>query len=129
MNLSNGYETKIGEGGARLSTGERQLISFARALSANPQIFIMDEATSSIDTETQAIIQSSMQKIFDGRISFVIAHRLSTIRSADRILYIEKGRIIESGNHTELMEKGGRYHRLYPKQFRRERFDRELEAG
>jgi len=129
MHLSDGYDTKIGEGGARLSTGERQLISFARALIAEPQIFIMDEATSSIDTETEAIIQSSMQKIFAGRISFVIAHRLSTIRSADRILYIEKGRIVESGNHSELMEKRGRYHRLYLKQFRRERFNRELEAG
>jgi len=129
MNLSDGYNTKIGEGGARLSTGERQLISFARALIADPQIFIMDEATSSIDTETEAIIQSSMQRIFEGRISFVIAHRLSTIRSADRILYIEKGRIVESGNHAELMEKRGRYHRLYLKQFRRERFNRELEVG
>ncbi len=128
-NLTDGYDTKIGEGGARLSTEERQLISFARALIANPQIFIMDEATSSLDTETEAIIQSSMQKIFDGRISFVIAHRLSTIRSADRILYIGKGRIVESGNHTELMEKRGRYHRLYLKQFRREQFNRELEAG
>lgn len=127
--LENGYDTKIGEGGARLSTGERQLISFARALIADPQIFIMDEATSSIDTETEVLIQSGMQKIFTGRINFVIAHRLSTIRSADQILYINKGKIAESGSHESLMEQRGLYYELYLKQFRRESIHRELEAG
>ncbi len=129
LKLENGYDTKIGEGGAMLSTGERQLVSFARALIADPQIFIMDEATSSIDTETEALIQSGIQKIFTGRISFVIAHRLSTIRSADQILYIQNGKIAEQGSHTSLMEKRGLYHELYLKQFRRESVSRELEAS
>jgi len=127
--LENGYETVIGEGGARLSTGERQLISFARALLADPQIFIMDEATSSIDTETERLIQEGMHRIFDGRISFVIAHRLSTIRSADRILVIEKGKIVEQGTHEELIESEGHYRELYLTQFRHERIVQELEAG
>ncbi len=127
--LENGYDTKIGEGGARLSTGERQLISFARALVADPQIFIMDEATSSIDTETEMLIQKAMQKIFTGRINFVIAHRLSTIRSADEILYISKGKIAERGSHESLMNQRGLYYELYLKQFRRESIHRELEAG
>lgn len=129
LNLENGYDTKIGEGGARLSTGERQLISFARALIANPQIFIMDEATSSIDTETEVLIQRGMQRIFEGRISFVIAHRLSTIRSADQILYVSQGKIVESGSHQSLMANRGLYYNLYLKQFRRESIHRELEAG
>jgi len=127
--LEDGYDTIIGEGGARLSTGERQLISFARALIADPQIFIMDEATSSIDTETEVLIQNGMQRIFNGRISFVIAHRLSTIRSADQILYIQKGKIIESGSHDTLMDQRGPYYDLYLKQFRKESINRELEAG
>ncbi len=120
MKLENGYDTKIGEGGARLSTGERQLISFARALLADPQIFVMDEATSSIDTETEKLIQDGMQRVFDGRISFVIAHRLSTIRSADQILVIQKGEIEEQGTHEELLAKRGHYYELYVNQFRRE---------
>ena len=127
--LEDGYDTIIGEGGARLSTGERQLISFARALIADPQIFIVDEATSSIDTETEVLIQNGMQRIFNGRISFVIAHRLSTIRSADQILYIQKGKIIESGSHDTLMDQRGPYYDLYLKQFRKESINRELEAG
>ncbi len=127
--LENGYDTIIGEGGARLSTGERQLISFARALIADPQIFIMDEATSSIDTETEVLIQNGMQRIFNGRISFVIAHRLSTIRSADQILYINKGEIVESGSHEALMKQRGPYYELYLKQFRKESINRELEAS
>ncbi len=127
--LEKGYDTVIGEGGARLSTGERQLISFARALLADPQIFIMDEATSSIDTETEALIQNGMQRIFEGRISFVIAHRLSTIRSADQILFISKGKIEEQGTHDSLMNLKGKYFDLYLKQFRRESVSRELEAG
>ena len=119
--LENGYDTDVGEGGNRLSTGEKQLISFARALLANPRIFIMDEATSSIDTETEQLIQRGLKAIFHGRISFVIAHRLSTIRTADRILVIEKGRIIESGTHGELIAAKGHYEALYTHQFQQER--------
>ncbi len=129
MNLENGYDTVIGEGGARLSTGERQLISFARALLADPQIFVMDEATSSIDTETEKLIQDGMQRVFDGRISFVIAHRLSTIRSADQILVIQKGEIEEQGTHEELLAQRGHYYELYVNQFRREGEEQALEAG
>jgi ATP-binding cassette, subfamily B, bacterial len=119
--LENGYDTDVGEGGNRLSTGQKQLISFARALLANPRIFIMDEATSSIDTETEQLIQQGLQAIFHGRISFVIAHRLSTIRTADRILVIEKGKILESGTHEQLLTATGHYHALYTRQFRQER--------
>jgi ATP-binding cassette, subfamily B, bacterial len=119
--LENGYETDVGEGGNRLSTGQKQLVSFARALLANPRIFIMDEATSSIDTETEQLIQQGLKAMFHGRISFVIAHRLSTIRTADRILVIEKGRIIESGTHDDLLAARGHYHALYTRQFRQER--------
>lgn len=124
--LENGYATVIGEGGARLSTGERQLISFARALIADPQILIMDEATSSIDTETEKLIQDGMQRVFSGRISFVIAHRLSTIRSADQILVISKGKIEEHGNHRSLLALRGHYYQLYTSQFRREGLDQVL---
>ncbi|OUW16912.1 MAG: ABC transporter ATP-binding protein [Opitutales bacterium TMED158] len=127
--LKNGYDTTIGEGGARLSTGERQLISFARALIADPQIFIMDEATSSIDTETERLIQEGMHRIFEGRINFVIAHRLSTIRSADRILVIEKGTIVEQGTHETLLSKKGHYRDLYLTQFQNERIARALEPS
>lgn len=119
--LEKGYDTDVGEGGNRLSTGQKQLVSFARALLANPEIFIMDEATSSIDTETEQLIQQGLKAIFHGRISFVIAHRLSTIRTADRILVIEKGRIIESGTHGELLAAQGHYHALYTRQFQQER--------
>ncbi|RYD18435.1 MAG: ABC transporter ATP-binding protein [Verrucomicrobiaceae bacterium] len=130
--LENGYDTDVGEGGNRLSTGQKQLVSFARALLANPRIFIMDEATSSIDTETEQLIQQGLKAIFHGRISFVIAHRLSTIRTADRILVIEKGKIIESGTHGELLAKKGHYHALYTHQFQQEReadlFEKTVEA-
>lgn len=119
--LEHGYDTDVGEGGNRLSTGQKQLISFARALLADPQIFIMDEATSSIDTETERLIQQGLETIFEGRISFVIAHRLSTIRGADRILVIEKGRILESGSHRELMAAKGHYHGLYTRQLLQEK--------
>ncbi|MBK1882040.1 ABC transporter ATP-binding protein [Luteolibacter pohnpeiensis] len=118
--MENGYETDVGEGGNRLSTGQKQLVSFARALLANPRIFIMDEATSSIDTETEQLIQNGLKAIFHGRISFVVAHRLSTIRTADRILVIEKGRILESGNHDDLMVAKGHYYLLYTRQFEAE---------
>lgn len=126
--LENGYDTEIGEGGTKLSTGEKQLVSFARALLANPQVFIMDEATSSIDTETEHLIQEGLQTVFEGRISFVIAHRLSTIRSADTILVIQNGEIEESGNHTSLMAARGHYYDLYVKQFDKETFEKVLNA-
>ena len=119
--LEEGYDTNVGEGGSRLSTGQKQLVSFARALLANPKLFIMDEATSSIDTETEKLIQEGLEAIFEGRISFVIAHRLSTIRTADRILVIEKGKIVESGSHSELIARKGNYHALYTQQFSQER--------
>lgn len=110
--MEKGYDTDVGENGNRLSTGQKQLISFARALLARPSIFIMDEATSSIDTGTEQLIQKGLQTLFADRISFVIAHRLSTIQSASRILVIQSGRIVESGTHHELMRKKGVYHAL-----------------
>ncbi len=115
--LEDGYQTEVNERGSRLSVGQRQLISFARALLANPRILILDEATSSIDTKTEKALQKGLERLLEGRTSFVIAHRLSTIRSADRIFYIEAGRIIESGSHQELMALGGAYHQLYQAQF------------
>ena len=127
--LEAGYDSPVGEGGNRLSTGQRQLLSFARALLANPQLFVMDEATSSIDTETEQLIQRGLETIFSGRISFVIAHRLSTIRRADRILVITQGRIEESGTHEELLLRRGHYYELYTSQFRREREEAVLEAS
>jgi len=128
LQMENGYASEVGEGGNRLSTGQRQLLSFARALLANPQIFVMDEATSSIDTETEQLIQRGLETIFSGRISFVIAHRLSTIRRADRILVITKGRIEECGTHAELLQRRGHYYDLYTSQFRREREEAVLEG-
>jgi ATP-binding cassette, subfamily B, bacterial len=127
--LENGYETDVGEGGNRLSTGQKQLVSFARALLANPQIFIMDEATSAIDTETEQLIQQGLKAIFHGRISFVIAHRLSTIRTADRILVIGKGKICESGTHAELLALEGQYHALYTRQFRQQKAENLFEIS
>ncbi|MBQ5813209.1 MAG: ATP-binding cassette domain-containing protein, partial [Clostridia bacterium] len=111
--LENGYDTDVGEGGDRLSTGEKQLISFARAILADPPIFVLDEATSSIDTETELLIQNAIQHILKGRTSFMIAHRLSTVRHADIILVVEDGRIIERGSHSELLELNGKYAELY----------------
>lgn len=111
--LSEGYEAPVGEGGSRLSTGQRQLIALARAVLADPQVFVMDEATSSVDTETEGLIQQAVDKVLAGRIAFVIAHRLSTIRSADKILVIEAGRVVEAGIHEELLALRGRYHALY----------------
>jgi len=115
--LTDGYETEVGEGGSRLSMGQKQLISFARAILANPRIFVLDEATSSVDTETEQIIQEAIQKVLTGRTSFIIAHRLSTIRSADRILVIKNGKIIEEGDHRHLLRHKGYYYRLYTNQF------------
>ncbi|MHC5052270.1 MAG: ABC transporter ATP-binding protein, partial [Planctomycetota bacterium] len=118
--LEKGYETDVGEGGNRLSTGQKQLLSFARAVLKQPQILVMDEATSSVDTETEQRIQAGLARVLEGRTSFVIAHRLSTIRAADRILVIEHGRIAEEGSHDGLMARQGRYHDLYTQQSLRE---------
>lgn len=116
MKLEKGYDTEVGERGSRLSTGQKQLISFARAILSNPGMFVLDEATSSVDTETEHLIQDALNKALEGRTSFIIAHRLSTIRSADRILVIDKGKIVEEGNHKQLIKKKGYYYRLYTNQ-------------
>lgn len=118
--LEKGYDTEVGEGGILLSVGQKQLISLARALLADPEIFIMDEATSSVDTLTEALIQQGMAALTDERTSFIIAHRLSTIKRADRILVIENGKILEMGTHAELLEDKGHYYKLYTEQFRRQ---------
>jgi ATP-binding cassette subfamily B protein len=120
IELENGYDEQVGEGGVLLSVGQKQLLSLARAALANPEIFIMDEATSSVDTLTEALIQDGMDALMRGRTSFVIAHRLSTIKRADRIIVIEHGKIAEMGNHSELMRQKGHYYNLYTRQFREE---------
>ncbi len=119
--LDKGYDEEVGEGGNLLSVGQKQLISLARALLAMPDIFVMDEATSSIDTVTEELIQKGMEALMEGRTSFIIAHRLSTIKRADKILVIEKGRIEEMGSHRELIKARGRYYNLYTKQLLDER--------
>jgi ATP-binding cassette subfamily B protein len=126
VTMQEGYEQEVGEGGGRLSVGQKQLISLARAVLADPDVFIMDEATSSVDTVTEALIQEGMDALMAGRTSFVIAHRLSTIRRADRILVVENGQIAEQGTHTELIRARGHYYRLYTHQFRQEQ---ELESA
>ncbi len=118
VTLEKGYDQNVGEGGNLLSVGQKQLISLARAVLAKPELFIMDEATSSVDTLTEALIQRGMEALMEGRTSFVIAHRLSTIRRADRILVIENGRIAEQGTHAELLRQRGHYYNLYTQQFR-----------
>jgi len=118
--MEKGFDTEAGEGGDRLSTGEKQLISFARAVLADPRIFILDEATSSVDTEMEMLLQNAIHTLLEGRTSFVIAHRLSTIRGADVILVVDDGKIIERGTHTELMKKRESYYKLYTRQFEEE---------
>ncbi|MCL2855806.1 MAG: ABC transporter ATP-binding protein/permease [Defluviitaleaceae bacterium] len=126
MASEKGFDTDVGEGGSRLSTGEKQLISFARAIIGNPAIFVLDEATSSIDTETEQKIQAAILKTLEGRTSFIVAHRLSTIRHCDRILVIDNGKILEQGSHRELLAAKGHYHQLYTNQFKKEEQSRIL---
>ena len=118
MRMEKGYETEVNERGSRLSLGQRQLVSFARALLANPRILILDEATSNIDTETEKLVQEGIEKLLQGRTSFVIAHRLSTIRDCDKIMVVENGGISEMGSHDELLAKRGVYYNLYMAQYR-----------
>ena len=120
IRMEQGYDSDVGEGGGQLSTGEKQLISFARAVLANPRIFVLDEATASIDTRTEALIQEAISTMLTGRTSFLIAHRLSTIRKADMILVVREGKILERGTHQELMAQNGYYAQLYRKQFETE---------
>jgi ATP-binding cassette subfamily B protein len=126
VTMQNGYDENVGEGGNLLSVGQKQLISLARAVLARPELFIMDEATSSIDTLTEALIQHGMEALMRGRTTFIIAHRLSTIRKSNRILLIQDGRIAEQGTHSELLRKQGQYYHLYTQQFRH---DLEVEYG
>ncbi len=121
QNFEKKYEQDVGEGGNLLSVGQKQLVSIARAILAQPDVFIMDEATSSVDTLTEALIQRGMENLMQGRTSFIIAHRLSTIKRANRIIVVEEGRITEAGTHSELLRARGHYYRLYTQQFREER--------
>ncbi len=116
--MPDGYNTEVNERGSRLSVGQRQLISFARALLADPRILVLDEATSSIDTKTELALQEGLQRLLKGRTSFIIAHRLSTIKNADKIMYVNDGKITEQGTHDELMARGGAYYSLYAAQYR-----------
>jgi ATP-binding cassette subfamily B protein len=126
MKLKDGYDTSVGEGAAKLSLGERQLISFARAIIKDPKILILDEATSSIDTETEVLIQDVMNNFMKGRTTFIVAHRLSTIINADKILVISNGEIKESGTHKELLKQEGIYYNLYKNQFINEQMDKSI---
>ena len=112
MKMEKGYDSQVGEGGDLLSMGEKQLISFARALLSDPPVLILDEATSSIDTRTEALVQKGMDELMKGRTTFVIAHRLSTVKNSDYIMVLEQGRIIERGSHDQLIEQKGRYYQL-----------------
>jgi ATP-binding cassette subfamily B protein len=125
--LPQGYQTELGERGSGLSQGQRQLLAIARAALADPRILILDEATSSVDTRTERLIQGALQKLLKGRTSFVIAHRLSTIRNADQVLVIDQGKFVERGTHESLMKARGFYYDLYMSQFRRQEPD--AEAG
>jgi ABC-type multidrug transport system fused ATPase/permease subunit len=117
MSLPQGYDTILGAKGVALSQGQRQLIGIARAILAKPNILILDEATSSVDTRTEVLIQQALERLLRGRTSFVIAHRLSTIRGADRIVVLDHGKVMEIGNHDQLMAAGGMYADLYQRQF------------
>ena len=116
--LPQGYDTQVGEGGGRLSTGQKQLVCFARVLVADPRIFVLDEATSSIDTETEQLIQNAIHTVLKGRTSFVVAHRLSTVRTADVILVMEAGRIVEQGTHEQLLQTDAIYQEIYHSQMK-----------
>lgn len=126
--MKNGYDSEVGEGGDRLSTGQKQLISFARAVIADPRIFVLDEATSSIDTETERLIQNAISRLLRNRTSFLIAHRLSTIRRADLILVVRGGKIVERGTHRELLLRRGYYYDLYRRQYEQEAGERVLQG-
>ena len=117
MKTEKGYDTEISERSAGLSIGQRQLLAFARTMLSDPRILILDEATSSIDTHTELLVQAGIAAMLKNRTSFIIAHRLSTIQGADRIFYVDDKRILEAGNHRELMAKKGLYYRLYESQF------------
>jgi len=117
MKLPMGYDTMLDENGSGISQGQRQLLSIARALLRKPAIYILDEATSNIDTVTELKIQDALKRLMEGRTGFVIAHRLNTVRNADKILVLDHGKIVEAGNHEELLRKKGHYYRLYQTQF------------
>jgi ATP-binding cassette, subfamily B, putative efflux pump len=119
--FENGYDTIVGERGVKLSGGQRQRVAIARAILADPRILILDEATSSLDSESEAMIRDGLNSLREGRTTFVIAHRLSTIESADQILVLEKGEIVERGTHGELLARNGRYRQLYERQYGVER--------
>jgi ATP-binding cassette subfamily B multidrug efflux pump len=127
--LPDGYDAEVKERGATLSVGQKQLVSFARALAANPRILILDEATSSVDTETEILIQQAIVKLLHGRTSIVIAHRLSTIQRADKIIVMHKGEIREMGTHQELLELKGIYHKLYRLQYKEQAAAPALSGG
>jgi subfamily B ATP-binding cassette protein MsbA len=128
LGFPEGYDTIVGERGIKLSGGQRQRVSIARAILANPRVLILDEATSSLDSESEEMIQDGLRRLREGRTTFVIAHRLSTIRSADQILVLEDGEIVERGTHAELIARGGRYRQLHDKQYKLES-DRFINPG
>ena len=116
--LPEGYDTLVGERGVKLSGGQRQRVAIARAILKDPAVLILDEATSSLDTESERLIEDAMGRLLVGRTTLIIAHRLSTVRRADRLLVLDQGRIVEEGSHAELLAQGGLYARLYQRQFR-----------